>query len=188
MQRQIAFILMLYITIGCVSCHSKSGQHAKNPAGEGYIKGKVIHIVDGDTYDLLVQDSLKIRVRIEGIDAPEKGMPFYSKSKDYLKGLCINKYVKLKKTGYDSNNRVLGFTYLDDGKELAHEMIKAGFAWHHKKYNTDKDLSDLEIEARNAKRGLWADSTSVAPWEIKTLRSKGISTKDTSDNKHIEVK
>jgi micrococcal nuclease len=181
MQRQIALILILFIAIDCISCRSKSGQRAKSPSGNDFITGKVIHIVDGDTYDLLVQGNLKVRVRIEGIDAPEKGMPFYSVSKDHLGELCIGKYVKLRKTGYDSNNRILGFTYLDDGRELGHEMIKAGLAWHYNKFNNDKDLSDLEIEARNAKRGLWSDSNIMPPWENRKLHNKGISTKDTFD-------
>jgi micrococcal nuclease len=142
------------------------------------ISGKVISIVDGDTYDLLLKGNRKIRVRMEGIDAPEKGMPFYKVSKNYLAQLCFNKKVSLKITGKDGNDRFLGFTYLDDGSELSQEMIKAGLAWHFKKYNSDTILSNLEFVAKNLKKGLWINENPMAPWTNRSLHRQGISTKD----------
>ncbi len=140
--------------------------------------GKVISILDGDTYDILVEGNKTIRVRMEGIDAPEKGMPFYRVSKSYLGEMCFNKNVRLEVTGKDLHGRTLAFSYLDDGRELSHEMIKAGLAWHFKKYSTDKVLSNLEIEARNSKRGLWVNKNPMPPWENRRLHREGISTKD----------
>lgn len=142
-----------------------------------FFTGKVIHIVDGDTYDLLIEGNKTIRIRMDGIDAPERGMPFYKVSKKYLGQLCLQKQVKLKSTGKDANNRYLGFTYLNDGTELGHAMIKAGLAWHFKKYNSDKDLAQLEINARNAKLGIWSEVNPTPPWKIRELHRKGISTK-----------
>jgi len=83
---------------------------------------------------------------MEGIDAPEKGMPFYRVSKDYLSGLCFNQLVSLDSTGKD-DNRILAYSYLEDGRELGQEMLKSGMAWHFKKYNSDSILAQLEIEA-----------------------------------------
>lgn len=57
-------------------------------------------------------------------------------------------------------------------------MIRAGFAWHFKKYSSDSDLSELEMEARNKKVGLWADDDPMPPWENRKLHRQGISTKD----------
>lgn len=57
-------------------------------------------------------------------------------------------------------------------------MIKAGLAWHFKKYNTDKDLFNLVIEARNAKRELWIYTNPISPWVNRKLHRQGISTKD----------
>jgi|WetSurMetagenome_2_1015567.scaffolds.fasta_scaffold00376_12 micrococcal nuclease len=140
--------------------------------------GKVISIIDGDTYDLLTKDKETIRIRMEGIDAPEKGMPFYQVSKNYLGKLCFQKNVKIEVTSKDANGRYLAFTYLYDGTELSHEMIKSGLAWHFKKYNSDSILSNLEVEARNLKIGLWIDKDPMPPWENRSLHYKGISTKD----------
>jgi endonuclease YncB( thermonuclease family)/predicted aspartyl protease len=142
------------------------------------ISGKVISIIDGDTYDILVEGNKTIRIRMEGIDAPEKGMPFYQVSKNHLGKLCFNKIVKVHITGADEYNRYIGFTYLEDGTELSHKMIEAGYAWHFKKYNSDSDLSGLEIKARNSKSGLWVVDNQLPPWAVRTLHNKGISTKN----------
>jgi endonuclease YncB( thermonuclease family) len=152
------------------------------PVSSEIIYGTVYNIIDGDTYDLLLEDHEIIRVRMEGIDAPEPGMPYSNLSKNYLGKLCFNKKVKVHKTGQDGD-RIIGFTFLYDGTELSHEMIKAGMAWHFIKYNNDEDLMELEIEARKAKRGLWKDKNPFPPWEIRKLRRQGISTKSLFNNK-----
>jgi micrococcal nuclease len=51
-------------------------------------------------------------------------------------------------------------------------MIKAGLAWHFKKYSSDETLANLEIEARNNKKGLWVDPRPIAPWEIRRLHMR----------------
>ena len=184
----------LILIISCfaflfTSCNSQSGKRYKSDANkedfqattknENIIYGKVVKIVDGDTYDLLIDDTKTLRIRMEGIDAPEKGMPFYRVSKDYLGSLCFQKQVRFEKTSMDKlNNRPVGFTYLEDGRELGHEMIKAGLAWHFKKYNSDLDLAELEKEAREAKLGLWIDDNPMDPKHNRDLHKQGISTKD----------
>ncbi len=145
---------------------------------ESKVHGMVISISDGDTYDILVNGNKKIRIRMYGIDAPEKGMPFYKVSKKYLGSLCFKKNVRIEITDTDKYGRTVARTYLDDGRELGLEMIKAGYAWHFKKYSSDADLAEAEITARNNKLGLWADPRPIPPWEIRKLHREGISTKD----------
>ncbi len=140
------------------------------------LSGYVIKILDGDTYDILLADKTQKRIRMEGIDAPEKGMPFYRVSKNYLGSLCFNKTVTVRVTGNDGN-RLIGFTYLEDGTELSHAMIEAGLAWHFKKYNTDPGLARLEVKARKKKKGLWIDKNPMAPWDNRSLHRQGVSTK-----------
>lgn len=177
--KQEAFNMKTYyyflIAILAFSSCSKSTSNFKK--GDN-IKGKVIGIVDGDTYDILVKGKKPLRIRMEGIDAPEKGMPYYKTSKKYLSELCFGKDIKVLVTGFDRSERILGLTYLHNGEELSHLMIKNGMAWHFKKYNSYKDLSDLEIEARIARIGIWTDLNPMPPWVNKSLHSKGISTKD----------
>jgi endonuclease YncB( thermonuclease family) len=171
MQQYLKIALIFLIFASCVN--------RNNPLKKSdTITGKVVSVIDGDTYDLLLKGNRKIRVRMEGIDAPERGMPFYKVSKNHLAQLCFNKNVSLNITGIDGHDRFLGFTYLDDGSELSHEMIKAGLAWHFKKYNSDSILSNLEIEAKKMKRGLWLNENPMAPWTNRSLHRQGISTKD----------
>lgn len=175
--RKLSIIWFLLLFISIIACTSKSGKNPSLKKGSTVI-GKVISIVDGDTYDVLIQDNKTIRVRMEGIDAPEKGMPFYQKSKKYLSDLCFGKQIKFKVTGVDNHERILAYSFLEDGKELSQEMIKDGLAWHFKKYNSDQELSEFEIEARNLRKGLWIDENPMSPWENRKLHRNGISTKD----------
>ncbi|GHV09351.1 hypothetical protein FACS1894160_4910 [Bacteroidia bacterium] len=160
------------------SCHQS---HRKTAKDNSFILGKVIKVQDGDTYDLLREDNTTIRIRMEGIDAPEKGMPFYRVAKNYLGSLCLKQTVKVLKTTEDHHGRTVGYTYLNDGRELSREMIKAGLAWHYKEYNDEKELTNLEVEAQTARRGLWIDKNPMSPWENRKLHRQGISTKEIFD-------
>ncbi|KAF5057960.1 Staphylococcal nuclease-like protein [anaerobic digester metagenome] len=175
--RTLSIIWFLLLFIPIISCTSKSGNNPSLKKGSTD-SGKVISIIDGDTYDVLLQGKKTVRVRMEGIDAPEKGMPFYQKSKKYLSDLCFGKQIKIKITGVDNHERFLAYSFLEDGKELSQEMIKAGLAWHFKKYNSDSTLSNLEIKAKNMKKGLWSENNPMSPWTNRSLHRQGISTKD----------
>lgn len=170
---------IVILSILCFSC-SGIAQNSQGPIRSvtGQISGKVIGILDGDTYDLLTPDKKTIRIRVAAIDAPERGMPFYKVSKQYLAQLCFGKNVTLKEDARDRYDRIVAFTYLEDGREVSAEMLRAGMAWHFKKYNDDPKLAALEIEARNAKRGLWIDKHPMEPWRNRKLHRNGISTKD----------
>jgi micrococcal nuclease len=132
--------------------------------------GKVIKIVDGDTYDVLTSDYKTIRIRMNGIDAPEKKQAFGQKSKDYLGGLCFGKTVLVKPKSYDRNKRLIADTYTPDNKDLSREMVRAGYAWHFKKYSKDKNLADDENHARSVRAGLWTDNQPIAPWDFRSKR------------------
>ncbi len=171
-------VLIFTIMPSLFSCKgSESGSYKSiNKTAEN--KGKVIAIIDGDTYDILLGENKTVRVRMEGIDAPEKGMPYYKIAKNYLGKMSFKKNIRLEITGKDSRGRILAYSYLDDGRELSHEMIKAGMAWHFKNYSSDSLLSHSEIKARNSKTGLWSDNNPMPPWENRRLHRDGISTKD----------
>jgi endonuclease YncB( thermonuclease family) len=167
-KRRYVLWLFLFVLAGCY-----------NHTSDEYITGRAVKILDGDTYDLLLENNTTIRIRMDGIDAPEKGMPFSKASKKYLGELCQGQTIKVKKSTEDRYGRIIGFSYLEDGRELSHEMLKAGFAWHYKQYNSDSELAALENEARQARTGLWKDKNPMAPWENRKLHRQGISTKGT---------
>jgi endonuclease YncB( thermonuclease family) len=173
--RAVIFLFALFL----FSCSNNNQQESNANS----TSGKVIAIIDGDTYDILLDGNKTVRIRMEGIDAPEKGMPFYRVAKKYLGELCFEKNVRLEIHDTDSRGRKIAFTYLDDGTEISHEMIKAGLAWHFTKYNKDEDLATLEVQARESKLGLWTDESPMPPWDNRSLHRNGISTKDSFDIK-----
>lgn len=169
--KNLSFTLSLFafLFVFCTSCNGKKVNSEKRIT----ISGKVIHIVDGDTYDLLTSDKKTLRIRMNGIDAPERSMAFYQVSKNYLGNLCMGKTVKIEKTDTDQYGRTVANSYLENGCELGQEMIKAGMAWHFKKYNNDRTLAKLEIEARKLQKGLWKDPKPVPPWEYRKIKKQG---------------
>jgi endonuclease YncB( thermonuclease family) len=129
------------------------------------LRGKVVGVSDGDTITVLV-DKKPIKIRLEGIDAPEAKQSFGNRSKQALSDLVFGKEVRVKKTGEDRFGRSLGFVSRD-GIDINAKMIQDGWAWHYKKYNRDSKLADLELEARVAKRGLWSEANPLAPWDFR---------------------
>lgn len=129
------------------------------------LKGKIVSVTDGDTVQIQVEEGkAPLKVRLDGIDAPERSQAFGEKSKYALSHLVYGKNVSLEKTGTDRYGRTLGIIKVD-GVDANAKMIEYGWAWHYKEYNKEKRLADLETNARQLKRGLWLDeSTPVPPW------------------------
>lgn len=167
------FICILFFSFTHCSPPSKDINQEKE---NSKITAKVIGIIDGDTYDILVNNE-QVRVRMNGIDAPERGMPFYKVSKNYLSKLCFGKTVNIENVGVDRHGRVLGDTYFE-GTYINLEMVKAGMAWHYKEYSNDEQLANAEIGAKKNKNGLWKDARPIEPWRVRSLHRQGISTKD----------
>jgi micrococcal nuclease len=116
------------------------------------------------------------------IDAPERGMPYNKKAKKYLSDLIFGKIITIQKTDNDKNGRIVAKTFLPDGREASAEMLKAGYAWHFKKYDQNPILAKMEITARNSQIGLWAEPNPLPPWEVRRLHRSGVSTKTLFEN------
>ena len=134
------------------------------------LTGKVIAILDGDTIDVLGPEKKPIRIRFDGIDAPEKGQPFATKAKNALGDTVAGKDVRVEIKGEDRYQRKIGVVLIE-GTNVNVKLVRDGWAWHFVQYAKDnRELAAAEQEARNAKRGLWADSKPpVAPWDWRKL-------------------
>ncbi len=133
------------------------------------LKGKVVGITDGDTVTVYTGQSKPIKLRLEGIDAPESKQDFGDASKRHLSGLVFSKNVVIHSTGKDRYGRTLGVLYVDD-MNINSMTIRDGFAWHYKQYSSDRELANAEQSARTARRGLWAMANPLAPWEFRRKR------------------
>ena len=125
---------------------------------------EVISVVDGDTLEVLHQGKT-VRIRLYGIDSPEKGQPFGTKAKTQLSSLAFGKIVIVEKKDFDSYGRTVAEIRLKDGTRINREMVSSGYAWWFEKYAPDDtDLKQREAEARSARRGLWSDPQTLEPW------------------------
>ena len=129
------------------------------------LSGKVIGIKDGDTIEVLIAGK-PVKIRLFGIDCPEKKQAFGTKAKDFTSNLAFGLTVNIESKGTDKYRRILGIVTLPDGRILNHEIIKAGFAWRYK-YNKNNLLLLLEAQARNKRLGLWAEPNPIPPWEYR---------------------
>ena len=131
--------------------------------------GRVVGVADGDTIDVL-RESRPVRVRLHGIDCPERGQAFGRQARQYTSKLAFGRTVTVHVRGMDRYGRFVTDVLLPEGSSLNRELVRAGLAWHYVRYSTDTTLARLESEARASRRGLWADACPVPPWEFRKER------------------
>ncbi|UKJ06817.1 thermonuclease family protein [Solitalea lacus] len=131
---------------------------------QGEVTGKVISVADGDTITILTSEKVQVKIRLHGIDCPEKSQPFGMAAKKYTSNLVFERFVKVKITDVDRYGRSVGLVYLNNNKVLNEEILSAGYAWHYIKYDQNPAWDRLEIEARRKKIGVWSQPNAIEPW------------------------
>jgi endonuclease YncB( thermonuclease family) len=136
------------------------------------LSGRVVRVIDGDTLVVLDAAKAQQKIRLQGIDAPERGQAFGTKSKEHLSDLVAGQVVVVEYSDLDRYQRILGKVLLD-GEDINLEQVSSGMAWHYKKYEREQTptdrirYSDAEREARRQKLGLWRDPNPVPPWDYR---------------------
>lgn len=127
--------------------------------------GKIVNISDSDTVTLLIGNTT-YRIRLDGIDAPERGQPYGKKSTELLSGLIKSQSVHADCHGEDRYKRHLCTIYLDDTDVNAY-MVRNGAAWVYRKYYKGTAYYALEKAAQEEGLGLWglSEYERIAPWE-----------------------
>lgn len=134
------------------------------------LQGRVVGVTDGDTVTVLDTATTERKIRLMGIDAPEKKQAFGRKSKESLSALVFNKQVTVEYSKRDRYGRTVG-KILVNGTDANLEQVKAGLAWHYKQYQKEQSIEDrvayarAEEQARAEKRGLWVDADPTPPWD-----------------------
>jgi len=126
------------------------------------LDGRVVAVADGDTITILDAGNNLTKVRLHGVDAPEKSQPFGTASKHHLSIMIFGKHVSVTDKGLDKYRRTLGVVYLD-GRDINAQMVADGYAWAYVKYSWDYEAA--EGDARQAQCGLWVGADPVPPWE-----------------------
>lgn len=136
------------------------------------LRGRVISISDGDTITILDAARQQHKVRLNGIDAPEKDQDFGQVSKKHLSDLVFGKDVAVLWSKKDKYGRIIG-TVMLGSTNVNLEQLKAGLAWYYRQYAGDvpavnrESYERAELEARRAGRGLWRQSNPTPPWEFR---------------------
>ena len=151
--------IIIVIVLAAASCISFADQ----------LVGKVIKVTDGDTVNVHTSDNETCKIRLSGIDAPEKKQAFGNRSKQALAELIDGKTVTVEYNKLDKYQRLVG-KIVFHGQDVNLRQINLGLAWHFKKYEKEQDVEDRSIYAnaeylaQRDKVGLWYDANPIAPW------------------------
>ncbi|MEO8787154.1 MAG: thermonuclease family protein, partial [Chitinophagaceae bacterium] len=136
------------------------------------LTGQVVKIADGDTLTVLDASKQQHKIRLAGIDAPEKSQAFGTVAKQNLAALVFGRMVTVEWSKRDRFHRILGKVLLN-GEDINLEQIRAGLAWHYSRYAKDQLPADRELyalaeaAARSLGAGLWHDAAPVPPWDFR---------------------
>jgi endonuclease YncB( thermonuclease family) len=143
------------------------------------LTGRVVGVSDGDTVTVLDADHQQHKIRLQGIDAPEKAQPFGQRSKENLSDLVFNKEVRVEWDKRDRYGRIVGKVWVQPVScptcpmtlDAGHAQVTVGLAWWYRKYAKEQSPQDRgayefsEQEAKAKRVGLWSDTDPVPPWE-----------------------
>ena len=141
-------------------------------AAPAEFRGRVVGVSDGDTITVLV-DRAPVRIRLWGIDAPERRQPHGRRARQFTASLAMGQAVAVRVKDRDRYGRQVAVVVLADGRELNREIVRAGYAWWARRYAPeDLELERAESAARRRRAGLWRDPNPIPPWQFRTPRTE----------------
>ena len=178
----LPLLLTCILSVACSSAAPASSgislpyvRRTRNIATPIVFQGRVVGVQDGDTITVLDSSNHNHTIRLQGIDAPEKGQAFGTRSGQNLSELVFDRVVTIEWSKHDRYGRIVGKVMLD-GRDICLEQIRVGMAWHYKYYQDEQTLEDqkryaeTEDSARSAKIGLWIDPDPTPPWDFRYRR------------------
>ncbi len=153
---------------------------------ENFIQGRVVGVSDGDTITVLDANRQQHKIRLSGIDAPEKAQPFGQRSKENLSQLIFGREVAVEWRKKDRYGRTVGKVMVAEAAcreascpkvlDACNAQIVAGMAWWYRQYAKEQEHDDAhryeqsELEARTRRIGLWTESQPTPPWDWRKER------------------
>jgi endonuclease YncB( thermonuclease family) len=143
------------------------------------LMGRVVGIADGDSITVLDKNLEQHKIRLQGIDAPERAQPFGNRSRENLSRLVFDKEVRVEWDKRDRYGRIVGKVWAQPDScptcamtlDVGHAQITVGLAWWYRKYAGEQSPEDRgayefsEHDARAKGVGLWSHLDPVPPWE-----------------------
>lgn len=151
--------LATFLLTTVFACQLQTEPPATNSA-----TGKVVSIADGDTFTYLTPDNQQVKVRLFGIDCPEKKQDFGTVARQKLSELVFGQAVKVVQKDKDRYGRTVAIVYNAKGMNVNEQMLAEGMAWHYTQYDKNPRWNELEKAARAQRKGLWASPNPTPPW------------------------
>lgn len=151
------------LAIGLALC-AASALHAQ---WQPPFSARVVGVIDGDTVEVL-RGQETIRVRLEGIDAPEPGEPYSTKAKERTGALVFGKQVTIVPKERDRYGRLVARVLVGE-TDASVDLVERGLAWHYAVYFDDPVLAAGERTAKSERLGLWSLPNPAPPWEFKRV-------------------
>jgi endonuclease YncB( thermonuclease family) len=127
------------------------------------LEGICVGVSDGDSLHLELPDGERVRVRLYGIDAPEKDQECALAARKKLGKLIYDKEIRVEVLDVDKYGRYVGKVYAG-ARYVNRYMLKEGLAWHYKHYAADDELlAEAEARAKAAGRGIWSTGSPCRP-------------------------
>jgi len=151
------------------------GASSSSPSWADVLTGKIVELADGDTVTVLDERKQQHKIRLAGIDAPERKQPYADASRKHLASLVFGKNVEVRFHKKDRYGRLVGTVFLD-GSDVNLRQVNAGLAWHYKAYEREQseqerlDYSEAEETAHRLRLGLWQEPHPVPPWDFRRAR------------------
>ena len=141
------------------------------PAGADF-NAKVVGVSDGDTLTVIDANRRELKIRLHGIDAPEKGQPWSDVAKRRLSELLFGQLVRVNDREQDRYGRTIAVVIIPGpnatASDVNRQLVREGLAWSFIRYS--KDYSGDEMAARRERLNLWRDPQPVAPWEWRKVK------------------
>ncbi|MGD9628096.1 MAG: thermonuclease family protein [Pyrinomonadaceae bacterium] len=142
---------------------------SKRKSGVGLVDGKVIRVENGDTITVQADGQEQYLVKLQAIDAPDLGQPYYEESKNSLTKLIRGKEVSVVVHATGPSGVMIGTVYRN-GRDVSLSLLERGLAWHYVRFPYQQTTANLKTyaEAQSiasaAGLGIWADASPVPPW------------------------
>lgn len=142
------------------------------PAHAEQWRGRVVAIADGDTLTLLDAERRQHRIRLDGIDAPERTQPFGQRARQSLAALAHGRDAVAECPKTDRYGRAVCRVFVD-GVDVGLEQVRRGLAWHYQRYAHEQhpqaraEYARAEGQARRGGAGLWSERDPTPPWDYR---------------------
>lgn len=158
-----------------------------SPATAAVLVGEVVGVTDGDTIRVLDAEKRQHRVRLQGIDTPERHQDWYQRARQALASRVHRQVVEVHWNEKDRWGRILGKVLIADPTcredcprtwDVNLALVREGHAWWFRRYAHEQTPADrvlyeaAEARAREAKIGLWSLPDPVPPWDFRRKKKK----------------